>query len=207
MNFPALFSPAMAISPSPRQSKSAQTLFGNASVIPHKMRREELLMPKLISLALVFYSYFLIHTNISNLPQLIPTHFNAAGEADGWGSPSTLWILLGVQILTSVVFLCVPYLGQRFPQFVNLGLRKLSDYSPEQRLRILPLLHDMMGYMSIVTNLYFAFTLHCLIQAAGQPHPHLPVALPLGLLLGATLGLTFYYLRRIGQVAKETVMR
>lgn len=102
-------------------------------------------MLRLISLAMMLYSYFLVRTRLPELPQRIPTHFNAAGEPNGWGSPDTLWTLLGAQVLVSVVFLGVPYLGQRFPQTVNLGLRRLSDYTPEQRLRILPLLHDWMG--------------------------------------------------------------
>jgi len=70
-------------------------------------------MLQLISLVMVIYSYFLIQTNISKLPRLIPTHFNAAGVANGWGSPDTLWILLGAQALTTVVFLAVPYLLTR----------------------------------------------------------------------------------------------
>ena len=56
-------------------------------------------MLKLISLALALYSCFLIQTNLPKLPRSIPTHFNAAGEPNGWGSPDTLWILLGVQVL------------------------------------------------------------------------------------------------------------
>ena len=159
-------------------------------------------MLQLISLVMVIYSYFLIQTSLPRLPRSIPTHFNAAGVADGWGSPDTLWILLVVQILTSVGFLAVPYLGQRFPQTVNLGLRKLSDYSPEQRIRILPLLGEMMGFLSVGTNMFFAFLLHEIIQAAAQPIPRIHVLLPLGLLLGGALGITLYYLDRIRRAAK-----
>ncbi|MGD1156364.1 MAG: DUF1648 domain-containing protein [Terriglobia bacterium] len=160
-------------------------------------------MLRLVSLAMVLYSYFLVRTSLPELPRCIPTHFNAAGEPNGWGSPDTLWTLLGVQILVSVIFLGVPYLGQRFPQTVNLGLRRLGDYTPEQRLRILPLLHDWMGYMSILANLFFVALLRDFIHAAVQPHPRLHIGWPLGLLLGGALGLTFYYIRRINRAAKE----
>jgi len=160
-------------------------------------------MLKLISLALMVYTYVLIQSNLSKLPQRIPTHFNAAGDADGWGSPNTLWILLGVQILTSAVFLIVPYLGKRFPATVHLGSRRMSDYTPAQRLRILPLLHDMMGYTSLVTNLFFAAMLHEIIQAAAQPIPHIHMLWPLGLLLGGILGLSVYYMRKARQLAEE----
>ena len=57
-------------------------------------------MLQLVSLMMLIYSYFLIRTNLPNLPARIPTHFNAAGVADGWGSPDTLWVLLGAQACT-----------------------------------------------------------------------------------------------------------
>jgi uncharacterized membrane protein len=167
------------------------------------MAERKRLMLRLVSLAMALYSYFLVRTNLPKLPKCIPTHFDAAGEPNGWGSPDALWTLLGAQVLVTVVFLSVPYLGQRFPQTVNLGLRKLSDYTPEQRLRILPLLHDWMGYMSIVTNLFFIDMLHDFIRAAVQPHPRLHIGWPLGLLLGGALCLTLYYLRRINRTAKQ----
>jgi uncharacterized membrane protein len=112
-------------------------------------------MRQLITLGLAFYSFFLIKMNIPRLPARIPTHFNAAGEADGWGSPDTLWFLLVAQVLTCGLFLVAPLLGRRFPGAVNLGFRKLSDFTPAQRERIMPFLTDMMGYMSVLLSLLF----------------------------------------------------
>ena len=137
-------------------------------------------MLQLISLVMVIYSYFLIQTNLPKLPRHIPTHFNAAGVADGWGSPDTLWVLLGVQALTCAVFLIVPYVGQRFPGAIHVGSRRLSDFSPAQRARMLPMLNDMAGYMSIVMNLFFVLMLHEIIQAATQPIPHIHPLFPHG---------------------------
>jgi uncharacterized membrane protein len=160
-------------------------------------------MLRLISVVLMLYSYFLIQTNFPELPPRIPTHFDAAGNANGWGSPNTLWILLVAQVTTGVVFLIIPYLGRRFPGSVNLGTRRLSDYTPAQQARILPLLHDMMAYMSILMNLFFVFMLQGVLRAATQSHPQLPMAWPLLLLLGGILFITLYYLRRITRTAKE----
>ena len=100
-------------------------------------------MLQLISIVMVVYSYFLIQTSIPKLPRFIPTHFNAAGVADGWGSPETLWILLGAQALTCAVFLAVPYIGLRHPGSVHFGSRRLSDFPPAQRERMLPMLNDL----------------------------------------------------------------
>ncbi|MGD1102224.1 MAG: DUF1648 domain-containing protein [Terriglobia bacterium] len=159
-------------------------------------------MLQLISLVMVIYSYFLIQTNLPKLPRYIPTHFNAAGVADGWGSPDTLWVLLGAQALTCVVLLIVPYLSERYPGTVHFGSRRLSDFSPAQRARMLPMLNDMVAYLSIVMNLFFVFMLHAIIQAAAQPIPHIHMLWPLGLLVGGTLGIMSYYLGKFHRAAK-----
>jgi uncharacterized membrane protein len=160
-------------------------------------------MLQLVSLVMVIYSYFLIQTNLPKLPRIIPTHFNASGVADGWGSPDTLWVLLGAQALTCAVFLMVPYIGQRFPGAVHLGTRRLSDFSPSQRARMLPMLMNMAGYLAIVMNLFFVFMLQKVIQAATQPSPHLEVFWPMALFLGGTLGIVLYYLGRVHRAAKD----
>jgi uncharacterized membrane protein len=159
-------------------------------------------MLQLVSLVMVIYSYFLIQTNLPKLPRNIPTHFNAAGMADGWGSPDTLWILLGVQAFACAVFLIVPYVGQRFPGAIHVGMRRLSDFSPAQRTRIVPMLNNMAGYLSIVMNLFFVLMLNGIIQAAAQPIPHLHMLWPLVLLAGGTLGIMWYYLRKFHRAAK-----
>jgi uncharacterized membrane protein len=159
-------------------------------------------MLQLVSLVMVVYSYFLIQTSLPKLPRSIPTHFNAAGVADGWGSPDTLWVLLGAQALTCAVFLIVPYLGQRNPGAVHFGSRRLSEFPPAQRARMVSMLNDLAGYMSIVMNLFFVFMLHEIIQAAAQPIPHIHMLWPLVLLVGGTLGIMLYYLGQFRRAAK-----
>ena len=160
-------------------------------------------MRKLISFGLLFWSYVLIQTNISILPRCIPTHFNAGGNVDGWGSPDMLWTLLAAQAFTTALFLIVPLIGERFPAMVNLGTHRLSDYTAAQRVRIQPLLRDLAAYLSIVMNLFFVFMLNGIIGAARQTHPHLPIAWPLGFLMGSMLCIVLYYIRKTYEVAKE----
>ncbi|WP_299224736.1 DUF1648 domain-containing protein [uncultured Psychroserpens sp.] len=54
----------------------------------------------LISLTLYILMLGYIILNYSQLPETIPTHFNASGEADGFGNKSTIWLLpaLGIAI-------------------------------------------------------------------------------------------------------------
>jgi hypothetical protein len=159
-------------------------------------------MLQLVSLVLVIYSYFQIQTSLRTLPLRIPTHFNAAGLADAWGSPEVLWVVFGAQALTCAVFLLVPYLSQRSPGAVHFGSRRLSDFPPAQRARAVALLNDLAGYLSMVMNLFFVFILREIIQAAAQPIPHIHVFLPLGILLGATFGIMLYYLGQFRRAAK-----
>ena len=159
-------------------------------------------MLQLISLLMLAYSYFLIRTNLPHLPQRIPTHFNAAGVANGWGSPNTLWSLLAAQALTCVVFLVVPYVGQRYPGAIHIGSRRLSDFTPAQRVRMLPILNNLSGYPCVVMNLFFVWMVNAIIKAAAEPVPHLQMLWPLVLFIGGLLGTLFYYLNKLRRAAQ-----
>ena len=162
-------------------------------------------MHRLITLALAIYSFFLIKTNIPRLPARIPTHFNAAGEANGWGSPDTLWFLLMAQVLICGLFLAMPLIGWRYPGSVNLGRRKLSDFGPEVRERIMPSFTNMMGTMSVLLGLLFSFLLHEIIQAASSSQPHFCPKWELGLFLAGMAVTLIYYLGRIYAVTSENI--
>ena len=154
-------------------------------------------MQPVITLVLALYSFFLIESNIHKLPARIPTHFNAAGEADGWGSPNTLWILLLSQVLVGGLFLVIPLLARRFPATFNIGSVKLSDLSAEQQDRIVPLFTNMMGNMSVLVCLLLAVLLHSTIQAALPPHPRLAAWWVMGSFLACTAVNVIYYTRHI----------
>jgi uncharacterized membrane protein len=160
-------------------------------------------MKRLITFVLVLYSYFLIKANISHLPPRIPTHFNAAGEANGWGSPDSLWFLLLVQLLTCGVLLAVPFLGRRHPGMVHIGFRTLSDFTPAQRERIMPLLTDMMEYVSVLVGVLFCILLRQTIRAALSSHPHFSPWW-IGAFLIGVAAIVIYYLRRIFAAANDT---
>jgi len=162
-------------------------------------------MHRLITLALAIYSFFLIKTNIPLLPARIPTHFNAGGEADGWGSPDTLWFLLLVQVLICGLLLVMPLIGARYPGSVHLGRRRLSDFGPEARERITPLFTNMMGTQSVLLGLLFSRLLYEIIQAASSSRPHFAPKWELGLFLAGVAVTLIYYLGRIYVVASEVI--
>ena len=161
-------------------------------------------MHRFITLALALYSFFLIKTNIPRLPARIPTHFNAAGEANAWGSPDTLWFMLGVQVLMCGLMLAMPLVGRRFPGTVHLGTRNLSDFTPELQERIMPLFTRMMEWMSVLLGLLFSSLLYEIIQTSASTHPHLP-KWELGAFIGGTAVILIYYLYRINALAGDTL--
>ena len=59
--------------------------------------------------SIMIYTLMIIYTVISysDLADTIPTHFNASGEADGFGDKATIWILpvIGIVIYSSLFVL------------------------------------------------------------------------------------------------------
>ena len=162
-------------------------------------------MHRLITVALAIYSFFLIETSIPRLPARIPTHFNAAGEANCWGSPDTLWFLHLVQVLLGGLFLIMPLIGARYPGSVHLGRRRLSDFGPEVRERVTPLFTNMMGTMSVLLSLLLSLLLREIIEAAFSSQPHFSPKWELGLFLAGVAVTLIYYLGRIYAVTSEVV--
>lgn len=166
-------------------------------------------MAKIVAAALSLYSLFLIEATMPGLPTRIPTHFNLAGKPNGWGSPHMLWVLLAIQVVLASILLAIPMLSRRFPQFANLGTRKLSDFTPEQRELVMPLLGKMAGFMGVATTLFFLYIIRETIRAAEASHPVFHMGWALGLFLGCMIGIPVYYMRQINRLveAKTTQPR
>lgn len=158
-------------------------------------------MTKFVAAALALYSYILIETSLPHLPSRIPVHFNMAGQPNGWGSPHTLWVLLGSQVLVAGLMLSMSIWGRRFPQAVHLGTRRLSDFTPEQRERVWPLLDQMAGWMSVAASLLFVYIIREAIRAAESPHPRFHQAWAPLVFVGVMVGLALYYVWRINKAA------
>lgn len=159
-------------------------------------------MLKVVAAALALYSYFLIQTSLPHLPARIPTHFNLAGKPDGLGSPHALWLVFGTQVLIAGLMLLIPFLGRRIPGAVHLGTRRLSDYTPEQRELIMPLLEQMAGLMSVAVGLFFVYVIREMIRAAEQPGSKTHIGWAAGLFAGGMVGVSLCYMRRMSRVAK-----
>jgi uncharacterized membrane protein len=151
---------------------------------------------------LVAYSAVTIVLALPKLPARIPTKFNFSGEPVAWGGPETLWIMLLVQVFVCALILAVPTIGRRAPQLVNLGFRRLSDFPPQTRQRIVPLLEEMCAWMAALFAALFTVLIHGMIRAAHEPGVRL-TNWPLAVFLAGTAIVVIYYLRRINRVGNE----
>lgn len=113
---------------------------------------------------------FLLGTSVyaviryGSLPEKIPTHFDAAGVADGFGHKSTLvmliflaWMLFGM--LTVFAF---------FPDTWSV---------PKRNARTLAAAADMIAVMKLVTVLMFCWMILCSVQGRNLGSWFLPVTM------------------------------
>ncbi|MBR5093912.1 MAG: DUF1648 domain-containing protein [Oscillospiraceae bacterium] len=82
------------------------------------------------------------------LPEQIPTHYNAAGQIDGYGGRGTLLIMPVIGLVTDLV---VALVG-RFPKSWNTGVRVTAL----NRARVYRLVRDLMADLRITMALLFA---------------------------------------------------
>ena len=105
------------------------------------------------------------------LPGRIPTHFNGAGEPNGWGPPGTLWLLpavaAGLYLLISLVAL--------FPAAFNFPVRVTSANRP--RLEALTL--RMISCLKAELAGLFLVIQWCIIESVRGGRPSLsPLLVP-----------------------------
>lgn len=120
----------------------------------------------LISLAILaalFLTVGLALYGAARLPARIPTHFDAAGNANGWGSPLALlflpFIALGVYLLLTV--------AARFSALFNYpGWIKITD---ENRPRLEALTVDLLAWMKAEMVCLFAAITWIWLHAIRRP--------------------------------------
>ena len=127
------------------------------------------------------------------LPARIPTHFDAAGHANGWGSPLALLslpiIAFGVYLLMTVV--------ARFPSAFNYPVTVTDENRP--RLEAMTL--DLLAWMKAETAGLFAIITWVWLQAirhSGQGFSPLWVLV----FAGAILVTIVWYIRAMARTAQ-----
>lgn len=115
-------------------------------------------------------------THYSSLPETIPTHFNAAGNADGFGSKVSL---IALPVIASLLYIGLTVLN-RYPHSFNYP----TAITQENALRLYTLATRMLRYLKLVLVLVFGgielMTIqHATGKAAGLGAWFLPLTLVL----------------------------
>jgi len=112
-----------------------------------------------IAIGAVIFGVVLVLLGWSGLPQTIPTHFDAAGNADGWGPKEMIWLLpsISVVLITSMLFLI------RFPWISNTPVKITEENAEHQYGLIVRLL----SLLACVVSLLFLALVNDTISIAG----------------------------------------
>jgi Protein of unknown function (DUF1648) len=115
----------------------------------------------------------------------IPTHFDAAGNANAWGSVRMLWLLPAIAV---TLYLLMSWVS-RHPAAFNFPVR----VTPSNRQRLEAIALGMIAWLKAELVSFFALIQHFVIRAARNPgRPFAPVPMPAFLaVVFLTIGLHF----------------
>jgi uncharacterized membrane protein len=132
----------------------------------------------LIAMPLIYYN---------KLPEAITVHFNAAGQPDGYGSRSTLWILPVTSLFLYLLFTIL----EAFPHIYNYPV----EITPDNAFKQYRLATRLMRILKTVILMIFSFLSYKTIRTATGEAAGLGKAfLPIFLLL--TFGVIIIYVAR-----------
>jgi uncharacterized membrane protein len=131
--------------------------------------RKVLEIVSLAALALLVFITIRAFFGPARLPDRIPTHFNAAGQVDGWGSPRMLLIFPGFALAIYLLMSLV----SRFPAAFNFPVR----VTPFNRKRLEGLALNMIAWLKAEVVVFFTWIAWSAICAARSPDQHLSPAL------------------------------
>ena len=121
----------------------------------------------------------------SSLPQIIPIHFNASGQANGFSNKSTLFLL---PVIGTFLFAGLTVLN-KYPHVFNYP----TDITPENALRQYTNATQMIRCIKLIVLIIFAEIVWTTIATAtGESHGLPAWFLPLE--IGLTFVTTFYFL-------------
>ena len=112
-----------------------------------------------IAIVSVLCGIYLVFQASPTLPQTIPTHFDAAGNADGFGPKGTIWLFpaIGIVMIPLMLFL------RLFPWLTNLPI-KITEENAEYQYTLVV---RLMSLMACVVSLLFLALIYDTITIAG----------------------------------------
>lgn len=157
-------------------------------IIPIPRTKLEWLLDGLSLLALALPTIYLFMV-WGELPAKVPIHFNAAGEADGWGGKGTSLIL---PIIGLLMFLGMSLL-RKIPHHFNYPVTLTKENAAQKyRLSI-----QMMSWMKFEISLLFGIILWNLVRTAQGHSEGLGWLMPAA--LAAIFGTMIYFIAQLSK--------
>jgi uncharacterized membrane protein len=147
----------------------------------------------LAALAVLFWITYRALCGANPLPDRIPTHFNLAGQPDGWGSPAMLLLL---PIMAVAIYLLIT-VAARFPSAFNYPVRVTA----ENHAQLQELALSMIAWLKAEVACLFTWIQWSTIEAARHSRSGLsPALLPISIAaVFGTVGWHFVAMRRAGR--------
>ena len=147
---------------------------------------------KMINLALLVVLLLYCGMSYMNLPGEIPIHFNAAGKADGWGSPLMIFLL---PLIGWGLFGLMHLISQANPKNFNYPV-KITEQNAQPQYN---LARDLMQLITLVSILFFGYITWVMIKAAGGGEANLGWAFIILFVaaLGGAIGWYLYQAKKL----------
>lgn len=163
--------------------KSVLSKSERPKIKPEKSGTHNLL--DIVSIAALVIVMVKIFTEWSGLPEIVPVHFNMAGEPDGYGSR---FILLSMPAISLFMYITLSIVA-RFPHTFNFAWPITMENAEKQyRLAV-----DMLVWLKMELTVLFCFITWIMIQSAMGGSSGLGIWF-LPVFIGAILGTTAIYL-------------
>jgi uncharacterized membrane protein len=144
------------------------------------------------------------------LPDPMATHFGLHGQADGWSSRASFFILTYAILAVMVLSLgTIAWLLPRFPDSaINLP-RKDYWLAPQRRAETMRINQQVLGWILVLTCLFLLVLDQLVILANLNPPPRLPAAFLwlLGIYLAAVCVPAVWLWRRYRSVPDDAMTR
>jgi uncharacterized membrane protein len=137
------------------------------------------------ALALMFWECWRALYGPYHLPDRIPTHFDFAGNPDGWDSPS---FLLTLTVVPASIYLLMTLLTQ-FPSTFNYPV----EVTYENRPRLEALTLDLIAWLKMEMVCLFAWVQWTIIEMARRGRGDLSFLALLPVFLAAIFGTVAWY--------------
>lgn len=127
-------------------------------------------LPKLIFVLLVFYAAVHFSYSYAQLPEVVASHFNASGAANGWQPKSAFFtVFVGVSMLALLMGFAIPKIIFAIPaELINLP-NKRYWLAPERRAETTQFLSAHFAWFGCALYLVMIFAFDYAVQSNLHP--------------------------------------